>query len=75
LASVIAKLVPLDLSHRQAEVLLWVAQGKTNGEIAAILGISLFTVKAHLRTIFEIHLLENRNSAASIAWKKLRYGM
>jgi len=42
------------MSFRQAEILRWVAYGKTNEEIARVLGISLFTVKAHLRAIFPI---------------------
>jgi DNA-binding CsgD family transcriptional regulator len=35
----------LGLSRREAEILVWVAQGKTNSEIGAILGISQLTVK------------------------------
>src|SRR5882762_68952 len=38
----------LGLSAREAEILLWVAQGKTNSETAAILGISSMTAKKHL---------------------------
>ncbi len=40
------------LSEREAEILDWVRLGKTNGEIAAILGISAWTVKNHLQSIF-----------------------
>src|ERR1041385_3345335 len=41
-------LLSLALTPRAAEVLLWVAQGKTNSDIAAILGISESTVKKHM---------------------------
>ena len=37
------------LTHRQREVLEWVAEGKTIADIAAILGISGVTVEKHLR--------------------------
>lgn len=40
------------LSPREWEVLRWVREGKSNGEIAALLGVSFFTVKTHLKNIF-----------------------
>lgn len=40
------------LSEREAEVLAWVARGKSNTSIAEILGISVHTVDAHLRRIY-----------------------
>ena len=68
----IEKLGSLGLSHRQAEILYWVSRGKTNEEAARILGISLFTVKAHLRAIFPVLLVENRNAASALAWQTLQ---
>jgi DNA-binding NarL/FixJ family response regulator len=56
-------LVKLGLSPRVAEVLLWVAQGKTNGDIAQILGISESTVKKHLLEIFAVIGVETRSAA------------
>src|SRR5215510_10207888 len=53
----------LGLTPREAEVLLWVAQGKSNGEIATILGCAENTVKVHLARIFEKLGFENRNAA------------
>ncbi len=53
----------LGLTPRVAEVLLWVAQGKTNGDIAAILGISESTVKKHLLEIFQNLGVETRSAA------------
>jgi hypothetical protein len=38
----------LGLSFRETEVLYWIAQGKTNRDVAAILNISSGTVKIHL---------------------------
>lgn len=40
------------LSAREAEVLRWVARGKSNAAIGEILGISAHTVDAHLRRIY-----------------------
>lgn len=56
-------LLKLKLTPRVAEVLLWVAQGKTNGDIAAILGISESTVKKHLLEIFQQLGVETRSAA------------
>ena len=42
----------------------WVAEGKTNWEISVILGVSLNTVKFHLKNIYEkLGGVENRWSA------------
>lgn len=56
-------LYSLGLTPRVAEVLLWVAQGKTNGDIGTILGISESTVKKHLLEIFERLGVETRSAA------------
>lgn len=56
-------LLKLNLTPRVAEVLLWVAQGKTNGDIASILGISESTVKKHLLEIFQNLGVETRSAA------------
>jgi DNA-binding NarL/FixJ family response regulator len=54
----------LGLTPREAEVLLWVAQGKSNGDIAIILGCAENTVKVHLARTFEKLGIENRNAAS-----------
>jgi len=56
-------LYTLGLTPRVAEVLLWVAQGKTNADIGVILGISESTVKKHLLDIFEQLGVETRSAA------------
>lgn len=53
----------LGLTPRVAEVLLWVSQGKTNPEIATILGIAEATVKKHVLEIFQVLGVETRTSA------------
>jgi DNA-binding CsgD family transcriptional regulator len=54
------------LSEREAEVLGFTAQGKTNPEIAIILGISPLTVKKHLERVFLSLGVETRTAAARI---------
>jgi len=53
----------LGITPREAEVLLWVAQGKSNADIATILGCAENTIKVHLARIFEKLGFENRNAA------------
>lgn len=64
-------LLDLGLSQKQAEVLLWVAQGKSNAETAAILGIAEATVKKHLEHIFGKLHVEKRGAASLIALEAL----
>lgn len=64
-------LLKLGITHREAEVLLWIAQGKSNGEIGAILGATENTVKKHVQHIFSKLGLESRNAAMVLALEKL----
>lgn len=57
-------LLKLGLSDREAEVLLWVAQGKGNADIAIILGMSEATAKKHMTSIFQKIGVESRSAAA-----------
>jgi len=57
-------LMEMGLTNREAEVLLWVAQGKSNADVAVILHMSEKTVKQHLGSIFAKLGVENRNAAA-----------
>jgi DNA-binding NarL/FixJ family response regulator len=67
-----AALAPaLGLTPREAELLSWVVQGKTNPEISIILGIKLTTVKKHLESIFAKLGVENRTAAVTLALEKL----
>jgi DNA-binding NarL/FixJ family response regulator len=69
-----ALLEPLGLTPREAEVLFWVARGKTNDEIATVLGIGLTTVKKHLESIFGKLGVENRTTAAAMAHERMGGG-
>lgn len=60
------------LTMKEAEVLYWVAKGKTNRDIGDILGSSPATVKKHLEHVFEKLGVETRNAAASLAISKVR---
>lgn len=61
----------LGLTPREAEILSWVVQGKTNPEIGIILGIQLTTVKKHLESTFAKLGVENRTGAVTLALEKL----
>ena len=52
------------LTAREREVYYWLCQGKSNEEIALILGISANTVKNHLSPVFQKLGVENRYAAA-----------
>jgi DNA-binding NarL/FixJ family response regulator len=56
-------LMKLGLTPRATETLLWLAQGKTNADIATILGITESTVKKHVQEIFEKLGIETRGAA------------
>lgn len=53
----------------KAEVLHWVAQGKTDAEIGTILGVSPRTVQKHLEQIYQKLGVENRTAAAARAYE------
>lgn len=61
--SVLDSLGVSSLSNREREILEWVRRGKTNVEIGMILGISGFTVKNHLKSIFQKINVSNRAQA------------
>ena len=54
----------LGLTMREREIIDWISRGKINSEIAANLDISVFTVKNHLRRIFNKLGAANRADAA-----------
>jgi DNA-binding CsgD family transcriptional regulator len=66
-----APLCRLGLTPREAEVLLWISRGKSNGEIAVILNISCGTARKHVEHVLEKLSVENRTSAASVAVEHL----
>jgi DNA-binding NarL/FixJ family response regulator len=58
--------VTYGLTTRELEVLEWLAKGKTNRDIADILGMSPRTVNKHLEHIYEKLGVETRSAATSI---------
>jgi DNA-binding CsgD family transcriptional regulator len=64
----------LGLTAREAEILGWVAEGKTNPEIALILRLSAATVKTHLEHILRKLGCETRTAAARRAVEVLARG-
>jgi transcriptional regulator EpsA len=61
----LAKKDAFGLSARELEIMKWVRYGKTNQEIGMILSISIFTVKNHLRHVFEKLNVVNRAQAVA----------
>jgi DNA-binding response OmpR family regulator/DNA-binding CsgD family transcriptional regulator len=57
----------LGLTSREGEVLSWLSKGKTNRDIAQILGLSPRTIDKHLEQIYAKLGVENRTAAAAIA--------
>jgi CheY-like chemotaxis protein/DNA-binding CsgD family transcriptional regulator len=60
-------LLALGVTAREAEVLYWMAEGKTNPEIAIIIDASLNTVKKHAINLFAKLGVETRTAAARLA--------
>jgi len=60
-------LLALGLTLREAEVLYWVAEGKSSSEIGLLLTLSSRTVEKHLENIYAKLGLENRSSAIRTA--------
>jgi DNA-binding CsgD family transcriptional regulator len=61
-----------NLTKREAEVLYWVALGKTNRDIGEILELSPRTVNKHLEHIFSKLNVETRTAAVASALGKAR---
>jgi DNA-binding NarL/FixJ family response regulator len=57
----------LELTQREAEVLLWVGYGKASNDISDVLDISPRTVQKHLERIYVKLGVEKRSAAAAIA--------
>jgi len=67
-----ARLQPLGLTKREAEVMAWVAQGKSNSDIATILESSPRTVAKHIEHIFGKFNVESRTAAVAEARRLLQ---
>jgi DNA-binding NarL/FixJ family response regulator len=62
----------LALTSREAEVLLWLSRGKSNRDIAEILGLSPRTINKHLEQVFAKLGVENRTAATALAVRILQ---
>lgn len=60
----------LSLTPREREVLIWVGAGKSNAQVAAILGLSVRTVQKHLENSYVKLGVENRTAAAMLVLGK-----
>jgi DNA-binding CsgD family transcriptional regulator len=65
------ELTAFPLTRREREVLAFVAGGKTNADIAALLAISARTVQKHLEHVFQKLGVETRTAAAMRAMTAL----
>jgi DNA-binding CsgD family transcriptional regulator len=68
-------LASLSLTPREAEVLFWISQGKSNHDIGVILGAKTGTICKHVEHIFGKLNVENRTAAAVIALETSRSGV
>lgn len=66
-----SRLATAALTPRETEVLSWIAKGKTNRDVAEILGMSPRTVNKHLEHVFEKLGVETRAAAAALASREL----
>jgi DNA-binding CsgD family transcriptional regulator len=60
------------LTPREAEVLFWISQGKSNHDIGVILGAKTGTICKHVEHIFGKLNVENRTAAAVVALETYR---
>jgi DNA-binding CsgD family transcriptional regulator len=65
-AAAAASLARYRLTPRETEVLRWMAAGKSNAEIGAILGVTTGTAKIHVERILTKLGVENRTAAVAL---------
>jgi DNA-binding CsgD family transcriptional regulator len=68
----IKRFASLKLTPREAEVLFWISQGKSNHDIGVILGAKTGTICKHVEHIFGKLNVENRTAAAVLALEACR---
>jgi DNA-binding CsgD family transcriptional regulator len=64
----VADLAQLGLTKREAQILHWMAEGKSNPEIGIIVGSSANTVRKHVEHILEKLSVETRAAAVRRVW-------
>jgi DNA-binding CsgD family transcriptional regulator len=60
------KLRSFGLSPRRTEILRWIAEGKSNPEIASILSISVRTVAKHIEKLYQDLGVDHRHAAMAL---------
>ena len=60
------------LTRRECEALHWMTEGKRDGEIARIMGVSLRTAEHHVGSVLHKLCVETRTAAARIALETQR---
>lgn len=63
-----------DLTERQREILRWLSLGKSNDEIAMILGIGERTVREHLDTLAKRYCVHGTNKRLLIVVQAIANG-
>jgi DNA-binding CsgD family transcriptional regulator len=63
-------LASLKLTPREAEVLCWISEGKSNQDISTIVGARTGTIRKHVEHILKKLNVENRTTAAVTAVEK-----
>jgi DNA-binding CsgD family transcriptional regulator len=71
--SILRALTSLKPTPREAEVLFWISESKTNHDIGVILDASTGTIRKHVEHIFTKLKVENRTTAAVIALERCRF--
>ena len=71
--SMLKALMSLNLTPREAEVLFWISEGKSNHDIGVILDASTGTIRKHVEHILTKLKVENRTTAAVIALERCRF--
>lgn len=56
------------VTQREAQVLLWVMQGKTNPQVATILGASPRTISKHLERVFQTGIAIQGSGSLPCCW-------
>jgi len=64
-----SSLQSLGLTRREAEVLAWIAYGKTNADIGTILDAKPRTIEKHVERILEKLCVETRTAAVAVAFR------
>ena len=70
-ASGAVRALAADRSRGAGEMLMWIARGKSNRDIAEILSLSPRTVNKHLEQVYAKLGVENRAAAAALAVRML----